>query len=189
MLANHIGEKIEALRVLKRIEPQDLAGRTGLSLNQLSLIESGTSIPSLGVLIRISRALGIRLGTLLDDTEKEGPSVVRAKDWQKGYSFSTHEDRSREHLTFYSLAPNKAGRHMEPFIVDIEPGENKQLPKSSHEGEEFLYVMEGKILVAYGTEVIELEKGDSIYLDSIVEHLVTTPGTRARILGVVYIPV
>jgi len=175
--------------MLKKIEPVDLASRAGLSEKQLDLIEKGTSIPSLGFLIRISRALGIRIGTLLDDTVKEGPSVIRAKEHQSASSFSTSEDRSREHLTFYSMAPNKAGRHMEPFLVDIVPGENKQMPKSSHEGEEFIYVLEGNVTVAYGNELIELEEGDSIYLDSIVEHLVTTRGPRARILGVVYIPV
>jgi transcriptional regulator with XRE-family HTH domain len=184
-----IGEKITLLRNLKKFEPNDLASRAGLSVTQLNLIESGTSIPSLGVLIRIARALGIRLGTLLDDTEKEGPSIIRATNWQSGYSFSTNEDRNREHLTFYNMAPNKAGRHMEPFIVDILPGDSKSLPKSSHEGEEFIYVMEGKITVAYGTDVFDLEKGDCIYLDSIVEHLITTPGPQARILGVVYVPV
>jgi transcriptional regulator with XRE-family HTH domain len=186
---NHIGGKIAMLRTLKKIESTDLATRAGLSLNQLELIEKDQSIPSLGVLIRISRALGIRIGTLLDDTVKEGPSIMRAGDRQKAFSFSTSEDITREHLTFFSLAPNKAGRHMEPFIVDIVPGENKMLPKSSHEGEEFIYVMEGKITVAYGTDVIQLEKGDSIYLDSIVDHLVTSPGPTARILGVVYVPV
>jgi transcriptional regulator with XRE-family HTH domain len=186
---NHIGEKIAALRNLKKIKSEDLSNRSGLSLGQLELIETGRSIPSLGVLIRISRALGIRIGTLLDDTVKEGPAVMRAKDMQEAYSFSTSEAANREHLTFFSLAPNKAGRHMEPFIVDIVPGDNKVLPKSSHEGEEFIYVMEGKITVAYGTDIIELDKGDSIYLDSIIEHLVTTPGPSARILGVVYVPV
>jgi transcriptional regulator with XRE-family HTH domain len=186
---NRIGEKIGTLRNLKKLELTDLANRSGLSVNQLELIETGRSIPSLGVLIRISRALGIRIGTLLDDTVKEGPAVMREKDRQQAYSFSTSENENREHLTFFSLAPNKAGRHMEPFIVDIVPGENKLLPKSSHEGEEFIYVMDGKITVAYGTDVIQLEKGDSIYLDSIVDHLVTTPGPSARILGVVYVPV
>lgn len=78
---------------------------------------------------------------------------------------------------------------MEPFIVDIQPGESKQISKSSHEGEEFIFVMEGTVTVAYGTDIFELEEGDSIYLDSIVEHLVTTPGPKARILGVVYVPV
>jgi transcriptional regulator with XRE-family HTH domain len=186
---NAIGAKIAMLRNLKKIEAPDLAERAGLSPGQLELIEKDLSIPSLGVLIRISRALGIRIGTLLDDTVKEGPAVMRAKDRQQAYSFSTSEDINREHLTFFSLAPNKAGRHMEPFIVDIAPGENKHLPKSSHEGEEFIFVMEGRITVFYGTDVIELDKGDSIYLDSIVDHLVTTPGPSARILGVVYVPV
>lgn len=190
MHASHpIGSKITALRSLKNFGPEDLAAKAALSVNQLSLIETGRSIPSLGVLIRISRALGIRLGTLLDDNEKEGPALVREKDRQLGYSFSTNEDIKREHLTFFSLAPNKAGRHMEPFIVDIKPGENNQLPKSSHEGEEFIFVMEGKITIAYGTDIFELGKGDSIYLDSIVDHFVTTPGPEAKILGVVYVPV
>ncbi len=76
---NHIGEKIAMLRNLKKIGSPDLSTRAGLSLNQLELIEKGQSIPSLGVLIRISRALGIRIGTLLDDTVKEGPAVMRAK--------------------------------------------------------------------------------------------------------------
>jgi transcriptional regulator with XRE-family HTH domain len=186
---NQIGSKIATLRNLKKIELHDLAIRSGLSVNQLKLIESDTSIPSLGVLIRISRALGIRIGTLLDDTVKEGPAIVRAKDRHSARSFSTSEDKSREHLTFYSLAPNKAGRHMEPFVVGIVPDENNKLPKSSHEGEEFIFVMEGKITVAYGTDIFELEEGDSIYLDSIVEHLVTTRDPHAKILGVVYVPV
>lgn len=184
-----IGEKIAALRNIKNIEAETLATRSGLSDNQLKLIETGTSIPSLGVLIRISRALGVRLGTLIDDNEKEGPSIIRSGEWQSGYSFSTNKDKNREHLTFYNMAPNKAGRHMEPFIVDIEQGESKKMFKSSHEGEEFIYVMEGKITVAYGTDIFELEEGDCIYLDSIVEHLVTTSCPRARILGVIYVPV
>ncbi len=186
---NPIGVKIATLRNLKNIQAVDLATRSGLSLVQLEMIETGHSIPSLGVLIRISRALGIRIGTLLDDTVKEGPSIMRAEEHIKAYSFSTSEDVHREHMSFFSLAPNKAGRHMEPFIVDIVPGEPENMHKSSHEGEEFIYVMDGKVTVAYGTDVFELEKGDSIYLDSIVDHLVTTPGPSARILGIVYVPV
>jgi len=190
MQDNHnIGSRIAALRIFKKIEPADMAAKAGLSVSQLELIENGSSIPSLGVLIRVTRALGVRLGTLLDDKDKEGPAIVHEHEYPKSFSFSTNENLNREHLSFYSLAPNKAGRHMEPFIVDILPGEGKSLPKSSHEGEEFIYVMEGRVTVAYGTELFTLEKGDSIYLDSIVEHLVTTPGPQARILGVVYVPV
>lgn len=184
-----IGEKISTLRKLKKIEPEVLANKAGLSLGQLNLIESGVSIPSLGVLIRITRSMGIRIGTLLDDSVAEGPAVIRANEYQSTSSFSTSEDESREHLTFLSLAPNKTGRHMEPFMIEIAPNKKKQPLKSSHEGEEFIYVLEGTVIIHYGNNIIELGKGDSIYLDSIVEHLVTTGADKARILGIVYVPV
>jgi transcriptional regulator with XRE-family HTH domain len=184
-----IGRKISALRALKKIEMEDLAHKAGLSQKQLNSIESGSSIPSLGVLIRVTRALGIRIGTLLDDTVKEGPAIVRANEHQSSLSFSTSENENREHLTFFSLAPNKTSRHMEPFVIDIVPNEKSKPSKSSHEGEEFIYVLEGKVTIHYGNDIFELEKGDSIYLDSIVSHLVTTNTNKARILGIVYVPV
>jgi transcriptional regulator with XRE-family HTH domain len=177
-----------SLRTLKRIETKDLAQKTGLSVQQLDLIESGVSIPSLGVLIRITRALGIRMGTLLDETIKEGPAIVRADEYHSTISFSTSENNNREHLQFLSLAQNKTGRHMEPFLIDILPAKNDQTGKSTHEGEEFIYVLEGQVIVYYGNDTFVLEKGDSIYLDSIVQHLVTTT-SRAKILAVVYVPV
>ena len=78
---------------------------------------------------------------------------------------------------------------MEPFIIDIIPDEKNKPLKSSHEGEEFIYVLEGNVTVHYGNDIFELGKGDSIYLDSIVSHLVTTDTNKARILGIVYVPV
>ena len=184
-----IGKKISTLRELKKIEKEDLANKTGLSVKQLDSIESGISLPSLGVLIRVTRALGIRIGTLLDDTIKEGPAIIRSNEVWSASSFSTSENESREHLTFFSLAPNKAGRHMEPFIIDIIPNEKNKESKSSHEGEEFIYVLDGTVTIYYGNDIFTLGKGDSIYLDSVVSHLVTTDETKARVLGIVYVPV
>lgn len=184
-----IGKKISSLRELKKIAIEDLAAKTGLSVKQLNSIESGISIPSLGVLIRITRAMGIRIGTLLDDTVKEGPAIVRSEERLSTLSFSTSENENREHLNFFSLAPNKTGRHMEPFIVDITPNDKSKPVKSSHEGEEFIFVLEGQVTIHYGNDIFELEKGDSIYLDSIVSHLVTTKTKMAKILGIVYVPV
>ena len=184
-----IGKKISTLRELKKLAAEDLAAKAGLSVKQLNSIESGASIPSLGVLIRVTRAMGIRIGTLLDDTIKEGPAIIRANEHQSTLSFSTSENENREHLTFFSLAPNKTGRHMEPFIIDIIPQEKSKPLKSSHEGEEFIYVLEGRVTIHFGNEIFDLEKGDSIYLDSIVNHLVTTNTNKARILGIVYVPV
>ena len=78
---------------------------------------------------------------------------------------------------------------MEPFIIDIQPSEEKNFKLSAHEGEEFIYVMEGEIVINYGKETYVLKAGDSIFYDSIVEHHVHgSSGKSAKILAVVYIP-
>ena len=78
---------------------------------------------------------------------------------------------------------------MQPFIVEIKANADEYI-LSAHEGEEFLYVMEGKIEVVYGKEKKQLETGDSIYYDSIVPHHVHAFGDKnAKILAVVYVPV
>jgi len=78
---------------------------------------------------------------------------------------------------------------MEPFIVDIEPGLKSDYMLSSHEGEEFIYVLDGAVEINYGKETYKLEKGDSIYLDSIVLHNVHAGDNQsARILAVIYAP-
>ena len=78
---------------------------------------------------------------------------------------------------------------MEPFIVEIEPGQKSDYMLSSHEGEEFIYVLDGEIEINYGKEIYTLSKGDSIYLDSIVLHNVHAASKNsARILAVVYAP-
>ncbi len=77
---------------------------------------------------------------------------------------------------------------MEPFLIHIQAGNGKECC-STHEGEEFLYVLEGSIRVQYGSEQYVLQQGDSIYYDSIVDHLVTAnDATGAKILAVVYSP-
>ena len=80
--------------------------------------------------------------------------------------------------------------HMEPFIVDVEPTEETHFSLSSHEGEEFIYVMEGTIEVCHGKKCHLIKAGDSIYYDSIVPHHVHGyQGQAAKILAVIYTPI
>ena len=79
---------------------------------------------------------------------------------------------------------------MEPFIIDVAPTDETAYELSSHEGEEFIYVLEGAVEVAYGKKHHVIEAGDSIYYDSIVPHHVHgLGGQAARILAVVYTPI
>jgi transcriptional regulator with XRE-family HTH domain len=184
-----IGEKMRQLRDSLQISVEELAEKSQNSIEFIRHIEEGQLLPSLAPLMRIARALGVRLGTFLDDDVHLGPVVTRGGDTGSVMRFSGVETQNQSELDFYSLAQQKKDRHMEPFLVDVHPKADKAARLSSHEGEEFLYVLKGAIQVAYGKETYMLHEGDSIYYDSVVPHEVRTlEDKEARILGVVYTP-
>ncbi|MBQ9357654.1 MAG: helix-turn-helix transcriptional regulator [Prevotella sp.] len=186
-----IGSKIKGIRESKSLSVEEIAERSGLSEEQITSIENDENLPSLGPLIKIARALGVRLGTFMDDSDDIGPVICRAEERESNnsISFSNGAADARKHMAYHPLAQQKAGRHMEPFIIDIHPEDNHDYQLSAHEGEEFVYVMEGQIELVYGKETYTLQPGDSIYYDSIVKHhLHGAPGKSAKILALVYIP-
>lgn len=193
-MSNHqtiIGHKIKGIRESKNLTVEEIAERSGLSTEQITSIETDQNLPSLGPLIKIARALGVRLGTFLDDSDELGPVVCRAeeREMNKSISFSNDATDARKHMEYHPLAQQKAGRHMEPFIIDINPTDTLSYTLSAHEGEEFIYVMEGEIELVYGKDKYLLNQGDSIYYDSIVKHhLHGAEGKSAKILALVYIP-
>ncbi|MCL1929209.1 MAG: XRE family transcriptional regulator [Treponema sp.] len=209
------GEHIAELRKTYSISREELSERSGISVDLIAKIENEGLIPDLAPLIKIARALGVRLGTLLDDREELGPVFTRAGANSASVRFVTglpansaeqeNAQKANEHsrssppeessteknhqgLRFKSLAADKNGRHMEPFIVDIESDAHQD--KSAHEGEEFIHVLEGNLLLEYGTIKEILKTGDSVYYDSIVPHRVFSADFNpVRILAVIYTPV
>ena len=186
-----VGKKIQGIRESKNLSIEEISERSGLSAEQIQSIENDQYLPSLGPLIKIARALGVRLGTFRDDNDDLGPVVCRAADRERdrSISFSNDATEARQNMIYHSLAKQKAGRHMEPFVIDVQPSEDKDFKLSAHEGEEFIYVMSGEVEIDYGKETYSLQEGDSIFYDSIVKHHVHgAPGKSAKILAVVYIP-
>ena len=186
-----IGAKIKSIRESKQLSTQEVSERSGLSIEQIERIEGNIDFPSLAPLIKIARVLGVRLGTFLDDQSELGPVICRKKDSNDTNSigFSNNDSKARKHMEYHSLSKSKADRHMEPFIIDVMPTEDTDFVLSSHEGEEFIYVLNGVVEINYGKNTYILEEGDSIYYDSIVAHHVhAAADNKARILGVVYTP-
>ena len=183
--------QIKSIRETKQISVSELAERTGLAEEQINRIENNVDIPSLAPLIKIARALGVRLGTFLDDQDEVGAVVCRKEELNNStISFSNNAMNARTHMQYHSLSNSKADRHMEPFIIDIATTEETNYELSSHEGEEFIFVMEGAVEIAYGKKTHVIEAGDSIYYDSIVPHHVHGyQGQAAKILAVVYTPI
>lgn len=173
---------------MKQITLEDLAHQSGLKVQYMSAIEENMQVPTIGELIKITRVLGVRVGTILDDFSNDGPVISRASEW-KGNPVLRGKEGDSSPMGYFSLSSKKQDRHMETYIVNLYHKEGeKQL--SSHEGEEFMYVLEGEIEVRYGKEVHQLAEGDTIYYDSIVPHLVLPRnGKDAKLLAVVYIPV
>ncbi|MGB0975665.1 MAG: helix-turn-helix domain-containing protein [Prolixibacteraceae bacterium] len=184
-----IGQRILTLRETLQITREELCERSRLTQQHLENIENDQHIPSISTLIRISRALGVRVGTFLDDSKNIGPTISKTEKPTNDSPSTLHPVFDNNKIEFMPLAANKAGRHMEPFLVELHKGENVGYQKSSHEGEEFLYVLEGSIHIEYGKDSYDLKKGESIYYDSIIEHRISTEEeTGAKVLANIYTP-
>lgn len=188
MTNEDFAKKIRDIRERQNMSVEELAQRSGVKQEVLEAMEAGEVIPSLTPLTKMARALGVRLGTL-DDTPELGPVVTRGGVTQNSLYFSGREDvTNATNLEFHSLGAGKIDRNIDPFMIDIkyEEGE-KEL--SSHEGEEFIYVLEGEIEVIYGKDTFTIGVGDTIFYDSAVpHHLHATNENDAKILAVLYTP-
>lgn len=190
MQNSKVGARVRAFRDQQTISLEDLAAKAGITPEALARIEDGTACTALGPLSKVARSLGCSLGTLLDDEPVQDPLVVRLGDRspQDGSHACVNPAPG---LTFHSLGKGKLDRHMEPFFVELAPlpeGRDQPAP-SSHEGEEFIVAVAGKVSLLYGFEETILEPGDSAYYNSVVPHLVSCHGNEpAAIYAVTYIP-
>lgn len=187
---NKLGNKIQTLRTAHHLSSQDLADRCGCDVEVIEGLEKGELPPSLAPLIKITRALGVRLGTLMDDDENLGPAYISKEQMievERVKSLQTASDAGD--LSYFSLAAGRPSRHMDPFVITVTPSGETDHELVGHEGEEWLYGMEGCIEIEYGKDVYVLHPGESIYYDSIVPHQVRAhDGQNAKFLAVVYTP-
>jgi transcriptional regulator with XRE-family HTH domain len=182
-----VGARLTLLREERKLGLAELSSRSGIPQAEIEAIEAGKLSPSIAPLVKLSRALGVRLGTFLDDSGGEGPVVCLGGQASEVMRAPGQASPAMGALSFFALAKGKSGRSMEPFIVDVRPVADPEAGLSSHEGEEFIYVLQGEVEVRYGSEIKRLSAGDSIYYDSIVPHRVSSP-SPAKILAVIYAP-
>ena len=188
--SNRLGNKITTLREAHHLSVQDLADRCGCEAEVIEKLEAGDVPPSLAPLIKLTRALGVRLGTLMDDDESFGPAYIDVEQMREIERVETLQTaRDAGDLSYFSLAAGRPSRHMDPFIITVTPSGEATHKLDSHEGEEWLYGMEGVIEIEYGKDVFLLGPGESIYYDSIVPHQVRAhDGQNAKFLACVYTP-
>lgn len=182
-----IGERIRFFREKQELTIADLASRTTLAEDFIRAIEDDDMYPSLRPLVKLARALGVRLGTFLDDHVSCDPLVIKVAEREE--ELIMHPDGKEPGVRFHSLGKGKTDRHMEPFFIELLPESAKDETLSSHEGEEFIIVHSGTVRVKYGQEESVLSPGETIYFNSIVPHNVACAGDdKAEIYAVLYFP-
>lgn len=179
---NKLGRRVAKYREQLGLTQEQLAERAGLELAYLQNVEDGKIYPPVGKIMKLSRALGQRLGTFMDDQFQPDPIVTRRD--QRIEESSTDGDDG--HYMYFPLGKGKTDRHMDPIYIRIGVDEVQKM--SSHEGEEFIIVAKGKVIVKYGKEETILEKGDSAYYNSVVPHYIGAVDGPAEIVAVLYNP-
>ena len=181
---NKVGKRVKKYREHLGLTQEHLAVNSSLDLTFIKDVEDGIVYPPIGSMIKLSRALGQRLGTFMDDQYVADPIIVRYSERKEETANS--RDGAKGHYHYYPLGKGKSDRHMEPLFIRIEEDEEKAM--STHEGEEFMVVVHGKIIVRYGKEEYILERGDSVYYNSVVSHFIGAIDGPAEILAVLYSP-
>jgi transcriptional regulator with XRE-family HTH domain len=182
----HIGRKIRDLRKKAGFVLQDLSDQTGLSKPLLSQIERGVVSPPIATLLKISKALGVNISFFFqnDDSEKR---VILVRSNESKVIDSRYFGREESGYYYEALAYKKSKKYMEPFLVEFKRKRAEKLSYFSHEGEEFIYLLEGTLEFRTESEQYVLYRGDSLYFESSIPHAYRAMGRRnAKALTVVY---
>ena len=184
-----LGAKIRKLRHRRSLTLQDVSELSGLSKSLLSQIENETSAPPIPTLVRIARALGVKISYFFREKSNEQRiSVVRRASHRETEKLP-HNRPQKLGYRYVALAHPIVNQHMEPFWVHFEPREERDSVYYQHPGEEFLYVQEGQLEFEGADQTIVIAPGDSLYFKSNIPHTVRNVGKKkASALAVLYTP-
>lgn len=179
-----LGSKIKKLRLERKMTLEDLASRTGFTKSHLSKIETNKSSPLIGTLIRIAKGLEVDISYFFVNTKTDILCSVVKKEDRKQVAFMGIPYG----YLYESIAYKKRNRKMELFIVEFPPNTN-DIILFQHDGEEALYVLEGKLEFIHGDQKNIIEEGGCIYFEAEFPH-----GGRSydevstKVLAVIYNP-
>ena len=178
-----VGKNINNIRKQKNITLQELARRSGLTKSYLSRIERSRKAPPYSTVNRIAMALEVEVAYLISE-KVEGLSDIRISIAKKNKGKVVQTLGSSYGYKYEALGFSKPGKNMQPYIITAAFDEKSIF---QHEGEEFLYVLEGTYEFIYDGKKYIMEEGDSAYFDSGVAHTARSLGDKkARVLAVMY---
>ncbi len=167
MLEKKIADKIHEIRKNKGLTLAQLGDATGLSKGLLSRIENNQVSPPIATLSKIASGLEVPIGIFFEEDETD----------HKGYTVTYKNERkqvirrgTKIGFIYYSLSSLKTRHLIEPFIIRYPVIGKEPIKLFDHFGEEFLFVLKGKMDLVYGKEKIRLKAGDAIHFDPSIPH-------------------
>jgi transcriptional regulator with XRE-family HTH domain len=167
MIEKKIADKIREIRINKGLTLAQLGKETGLSKALLSRIETNHSSPPIATLSKISQALGVQIGIFFENDNDNPKDYFVTKKHERKQVVSRG---TKIGFVYYSLSHMKSSYIIEPFIVNYPVIKREPNVLFDHPGEEFLFVLKGKMQLVYGKEKINLEEGDAIHFDPSKPH-------------------
>ena len=179
--SKEIIDRVRVLREIEEISGESLARNLGFDPAEYNQWESGEKEFPIGVLVEIASFFKVDLSELVTG------STPKLKTYCLTRSGKAPEVSRRPMYTYWNLAYNFYRKKGEPFIVEANPDtESKPISLNTHPGQEFDYVLEGRLLISVGGHESELGPGDCIYYDSNEPHgMKALGGKRARFLAFV----
>ena len=162
--AKMIAERLKGLREIMDVSVDEAADTCGISIETYIEYEKGEKDIPVSVLYSMANAYNFELTALLTGGE---PLMSSYSVTRKGRGIAV--DR-RKSYKYQSLAGNFKGRKAEPFLVTVEPKSKEDLTLHGHKGQEFNYILEGRVMIVIDKKELILEEGDSIYFDSTQPH-------------------
>jgi transcriptional regulator with XRE-family HTH domain len=178
----HAFWRLKNLRGLKGVTLEDLAQRTGLTKSFLSKVERGKSMPSIATALKIADAFEVGVGDLFGASETAKDFAVVRKTERKPFSGRRFKAGHR----YEAIAPGHFHGLYEAFVDHPPFDEPPHHQRAQHRGHEMLFVIKGKIDVAFPHQSVKLEEGDSIVFSGQIPHRVLSlRPKRAEILVIV----
>lgn len=166
--AYEIGRKLRQLRLKKKIALVDLGKHTGLSASMLSQLENGKLIPTLPTLARIAMVFDVGVDYFFVDRKGRYLfSIIRAADRIR---FPETPDNSKPSYFFECLAYSIQDKSIQCYMAEFPRRLETEVNEHSHDGAEFIHVLEGQLEIRYHDEISQLNPGDSVYFDAAELH-------------------
>jgi len=165
-----IAERISSLRDIEGVSIEEMAEVTGKTPQEYADYEAGKNDFSFSFLFNVANRLGVDITELLtgENARLRKYTYVRAGEGLKM--------ERRKAYKYQHLAAIFQERHMEPFLVTVEPKDTEAVKKHAHDGQEMNYVVEGSMTMFMGDAEILMNVGDSIYFDAMTPHAMRAEG-------------